>query len=129
MISAPDLVLEFLQVTVAKFFSSNVLPIKIPKPNPLSNNEIPSSSSSWAPYKVFNIGNSNPIPLMEFIEAIEKATEKKAIRKLKKLQPGEVKATWANTELLNSLTGYKSKTRIEEGIKKFVAWYRFFYKI
>ena len=87
------------------------------------------SLSPVAPWRVVNIGNSNAMQLTTFIEAIEDATGCKAERNLMPMQPGDVPATWANAELLRSLTGYSPKTSVHEGVAKFVAWYREYYKV
>lgn len=85
------------------------------------------SLSPVAPWRVVNIGNSNAVHLNEFIKAIEDATGLKAKRNLMPMQAGDVTATWADASLLNSLTGYKPKTNIHDGMKIFVNWYREFY--
>ena len=87
------------------------------------------SISMVAPYRVVNIGNSRPEKLLDFIEAIEKAIERKAVRNLMPLQPGDILATWADTSLLENLTGYKPETNLLEGTKKFVSWYRSYYNV
>ena len=89
----------------------------------------PNPSSSWAKHKIFNIGNSNPIPLMKFIEAIEDALEIKAKKIFEPIQPGDVPATHADTSLLEEWIDFKPSTSIKEGISKFVNWYRSFYKL
>ena len=89
----------------------------------------PDPSNSWAPFKVFNIGNSDPIPLMEYVYALEKALGKRAIIEYLPMQPGDVEATFADTSLLESYIGFKPKTNIKDGIKKFIEWYRDFYQI
>ena len=87
------------------------------------------SLSPVAPYRVVNIGNSDKVRLMDFIEAIEAEVGKPAIRNFMDMQTGDVPATWANAELLQTLTGYKPETNVREGIKRFVAWYREYYSI
>ena len=82
-----------------------------------------------APYRVVNIGNSKPEKLLDFIEAIEKAVGKKAIRNLMPIQAGDVLTTWADTSLLENLTGYKPGTDLFEGTEKFVSWYRRYYNV
>ena len=84
---------------------------------------------SSAPYRIFNIGNSQPVQLMVYLEAIEKAVGKPAIRNLMPMQPGDVAATWADTRDLESMTGFKPATPVEEGVKAFVDWYRSYYDI
>jgi UDP-glucuronate 4-epimerase len=85
------------------------------------------SKSTVAPFRVVNIGNSKPIPLMEFIKAIEKFTGKKSVHNLMPMQAGDVASTWADTSLLKSLTGYTPSTKVEHGVKGFVDWYREYY--
>lgn len=100
-----------------------------PKGNPNWSGQKPDPSCSKAPYKVYNIGNSSPVLLMDFISAIENAIGKKAVMNMMPLQPGDVPATWADvTDLVEDL-GYKPDTSIEEGVGKFVQWYREFYNI
>ena len=85
------------------------------------------SLSPVAPFRVVNIGNSDAVQLVEFIEAIEAATGKKATRNLMPMQAGDVPATWANADLLQKLTGYAPKTAVKDGVAKFVGWYRQYY--
>jgi len=86
------------------------------------------SLSPVAPFRIVNIGNSNKVKLLDFIEELENCLGKKAIRNYMPMQKGDVHATWANTDLLKKLTGYTPKTNISEGIKKFVDWYINYYK-
>lgn len=85
------------------------------------------SLSPVAPFRVVNIGNSQKIRLMDFIEAIEAEIGKPAIRNYMDMQPGDVPATWADASLLQSLTGYRPQTRFQEGVAKFVDWFREYY--
>ena len=89
----------------------------------------PDSSKSWAPYRIFNIGNSNPTKLMDYIDSIEKHTGKKAIKEFLPLQPGDVPATYADTSSLEDWINFKPNTSINEGVKLFVEWYKKFYKL
>tara|TARA_B100000963_G_scaffold357801_1_gene380856 strand:+ start:908 stop:1924 length:1017 start_codon:yes stop_codon:yes gene_type:complete len=100
-----------------------------PKIDPSFNKLEPNPSSSWAPHKVFNIGNSEPISLMKFIEAIEISLGKKAKKIFLPMQPGDVQATSADTYLLEKYIDYKPNTSFEVGIKNFVDWYRDFYEV
>jgi UDP-glucuronate 4-epimerase len=77
-----------------------------------------------APFEVFNLGNSHPVRLVELIELLERATGKKAIREQQAAQPGDVPLTWADISKAERLLGYRPATPIEEGLKRFVAWYR-----
>ena len=87
------------------------------------------SLSSAAPYRVVNIGNSEKVRLMDFIEAIEDSLGRKAIRNYMPMQTGDVPATWADASLLHSLTGYRPQTDYRTGIARFVAWYRDYYGV
>lgn len=93
------------------------------------NGEFPDPSSSPAPYKIYNIGNNNPVRLMDFIEAIEKALGKEAKKNLMPIQPGDVPATWADVEGLVKDMGYKPGTDLEVGVRSFIKWYRDYYTI
>ncbi len=85
------------------------------------------SLSPVAPFRVVNIGNSNPVKLLDFIEAIETSIGKKAVRNYMPMQPGDVQATWADATLLQRLTGYKPETDLKDGVDVFVRWYRDYY--
>ena len=85
------------------------------------------SLSPVAPYRVVNIGNSNTVRLLDFVEAIEDALGMKATRNMMEMQKGDVPATWADASLLQSLTGYRPNTDVREGIGHFVAWFRDYY--
>jgi UDP-glucuronate 4-epimerase len=85
------------------------------------------SLSPVAPYRVVNIGNSQTVRLLDFVDAIEEALGKKAQRNLMEMQKGDVPATWADASLLQSLTGYRPETDVREGIARFVAWFREYY--
>jgi len=89
--------------------------------------EKPVPGSSKAPYKIYNIGNSRPVQLMDFIYAIEKALGKKAQKKMLPMQPGDVIATYADISDLKEDMNYEPHTSIEEGIEKFIQWYMEFY--
>ncbi|GGZ27052.1 NAD-dependent epimerase [Echinicola pacifica] len=82
-----------------------------------------------APFRVFNIGNSKSVALMDFIKAIEKATDKEAVLDMLPMQPGDVPATYADVTALSEATGYKPDTKVEDGVKQFVDWYRSYYKV
>ncbi len=87
----------------------------------------PDPSTSWAPHRIFNIGNSMPTPLMIYIEAIEEAIGTKAKIEFLPMQKGDVQATAADTSALEKWTGFKPNTSIKDGVKKFVEWYKDFY--
>jgi UDP-glucuronate 4-epimerase len=82
-----------------------------------------------APFRIVNIGNSEQIALLDFISAIEAELGKEAKRNYLPMQKGDVHATWASTELLRQVTGYRPQTNYREGIKRFVAWYRDYYEV
>ena len=86
-------------------------------------------ATSNAPYRVFNIGNNNPVPLLDFIGCIEDALGKKAEKNLLPLQDGDVPATFANTDALSEWVGFVPGTSITDGIGRFVAWYRAYYAV
>ena len=86
-------------------------------------------ASSKAPYRVYNIGNNNPVPLMSFINAIEKELGKEAKKELLPIQPGDVESTYADVSGLIEDFGYQPKTTVEEGIHEFMKWYRGYYKV
>lgn len=87
------------------------------------------SLSPVAPFRVLNIGNSTPEPLMDFIAALEDATGISAKKNMMDMQAGDVVATWANTDLLAQITGYRPDTPMRDGVARFVAWYRDYYQV
>ena len=93
-------------------------------PNPNWDSANPDPASSNAPFRIFNIGNNNPVKLSAYIEALEKALGKKAIQQMLPLQPGDVPDTTANVSLLQAETCYTPSTTVEEGVARFVEWYR-----
>ncbi|MGL5788822.1 MAG: NAD-dependent epimerase [Bacteroidales bacterium] len=97
-------------------------------PDKLFNPELPDSSSSTAPYKIYNIGNSNPTPLIDFIGVIEKAMGKEAPKEYLPMQPGDVVATYSDVTELQEKFGYSPKTSLEQGIKEFASWYKSYYQ-
>lgn len=99
----------------------------IPQADP--ENSMSSPDSSKAPYSVYNIGNNEPIELSRFIQAIETATGKEAQKEYLPMQPGDVPATYADIDSLQAKTGFKPATTIEDGMQRFVDWYRDFYQI
>ena len=102
---------------------------RIPQADPNWSSDRPDPSSSCVPYRLYNIGNNQPVALMEFITAIETALGKKAIIAFQPLQPGDVPATYADVADLIADTGFKPSTPVPEGIQKFVDWYRAYYGI
>jgi UDP-glucuronate 4-epimerase len=92
-----------------------------------SNQADPATSN--VPYRVFNIGNNNPVRLLDFIGCIESAVGMTAKKNLLPLQDGDVPATYANTDALNAWVGFVPATPVQAGIERFVAWYRAYYKV
>jgi len=95
----------------------------------LQNFGVDDSKSNVAPFRVVNIGNSQPAQLLDFIEAFEKIIGIKALKNLMPMQSGDVQATWADTSLLEELTGYKPNTDLLTGVQKFVNWCRLYYHV
>ncbi len=89
----------------------------------------PHPGRSWAPHRLFNIGNASPTPLLTYVEALEQALDRPAQRRLLPLQPGDVPATAADTSALEAWTGFRPATPVREGVARFVAWYRAFYQV
>jgi UDP-glucuronate 4-epimerase len=89
----------------------------------------PDPATAAAPHRVFNIGNASPVPLLRFIELLEQALGRPAIRDLQPMQPGDVPATAADTTALESWVGFRPSTAIESGIGSFAAWYRAFHDV
>lgn len=100
-----------------------------PKGNTTWTGQHPDPSTSKAPYKVYNIGNNNPVTLMDFIKAIEAELGMEAQKEMLPIQPGDVPATYADVQDLMDDLGYKPETKIEDGIRAFVGWYRGFYGV
>ena len=101
----------------------------IPQPNPNWSPEAPDPGTSKAPYKIYNIGNNQPVELMRFIEVLEDCLGKKAEKNLLPIQMGDVPATYADVDDLIKDVGFKPNTPIEKGIESFVDWYKSYYKI
>lgn len=100
-----------------------------PTGNKLWDGDLPDPSSSFAPYRVFNIGNNKPVELLRFIEVLEEKIGKKAIKNFMPIQPGDVPETYADIEALENAVGFRPLTSIEEGISNFVDWYLEYYKV
>ena len=98
-------------------------------PNPAFDSAQPDPASSNAPYRVFNIGNSRPTPLMDYIHALEDALGTKAKKNYLSMQSGDVPATAASTDELFAWIGFRPNTSVAEGVGSFVKWYRQFYSI
>jgi UDP-glucuronate 4-epimerase len=101
---------------------------RVAEADPAYRAELPDPGTSNVPYRVFNIGNHDPVPLLDFIACIEDALGRKAVKNLLPLQDGDVPATYADTSTLAAWTGFVPKTDIRTGIDRFVAWYREYYR-
>lgn len=101
----------------------------LPEKNETWNSDSPDSASSFAPYRLYNIGNNAPVELNHYIEVLEDCLGKKAERNLLPLQPGDVPDTYADVEALIQDVDYKPNTTVEVGIRNFVDWYREYYKV
>jgi UDP-glucuronate 4-epimerase len=98
-------------------------------PSPAFDKASPDPATSWAPFRVFNIGNQGPVQLADFVSAIEGALGRKAEKRLRPMQPGDVPATYADVSELTQWTGFKPGTPVVDGVAQFVHWYRNYYKI
>ncbi|MDM8525286.1 NAD-dependent epimerase [Desulfococcaceae bacterium HSG8] len=102
---------------------------RLPEPNPAWSGDAPDPGTSYVPYKVYNIGNNQPVKLTEFIEIIEKTLGRTAEKEFLDLQPGDVPATYADVDDLMKDVGFKPATPIEEGIGNFISWYKEYYGV
>ena len=102
---------------------------KIPEPSPEWRGENPDPGTSCTPYRIYNIGNNQPVELMRFIEIIEECLGKKATKNMLPMQPGDVHATYADVDDLARDVGFKPNTPIEEGINNFIVWFRGYYNM
>ena len=97
--------------------------------NPSWSGDQPDPGTSAAPYRLYNIGNNNPVELMHLIEVLEQALGKTAQKDFMPIQPGDVPATYADVDALQQDVGFKPDTPIEQGVERFVAWYRDYYRV
>ncbi|MBU1192767.1 MAG: NAD-dependent epimerase [Gammaproteobacteria bacterium] len=102
---------------------------KVPEPNPEWSSDAPDSASSNAPFKIYNIGNNEPVELMHYIKVLEDCLGKKAEMNMLPLQPGDVPDTYADVQDLVKDVGYKPATSVEDGVARFVEWYREYFKV
>jgi UDP-glucuronate 4-epimerase len=102
---------------------------KVPGPDPGWNGDAPDSATSYAPYRLYNIGNNNPVELMHFIGILEDCLGRKAQKNLLPMQPGDVPATCADVDDLIRDAGFKPSTSLEEGVGRFVEWYKSYYEV
>jgi UDP-glucuronate 4-epimerase len=99
------------------------------KPNPLWQSKTPDPASSTSPYRIYNIGNQNPIPLMDFIRSLEEVVGKKAQMEFTDMAPGDVHETYASTIELEKDFGFRPSTELSKGLSQFFDWYRSYYKV
>ena len=99
------------------------------EPDPAWTGASPDPATSFAPYRIFNIGNNTPVELMRYIRAVEAALGKKAKMEMLGMQMGDVRVTSADISRLEAWVGFRPQTKVEEGIDKFVAWYREYYGV
>jgi UDP-glucuronate 4-epimerase len=102
---------------------------KLPQPNPTWSGDRPDPGTSNAPYRMYNIGNNQPVELMYFIKVLEDCLGKEAKKNMLPMQLGDVPATYADIDDLYADVGFKPNTQIEVGIERFVAWYKDYYKV
>ena len=100
-----------------------------PVANPAYDSAAADPATSAAPYRVFNIGNHEPVQLLDFIAAIERHAGRSAIKTFMDMQPGDVPATHADVSELSAWTGFTPATSVDEGVGRFVAWYRDYYRV
>jgi UDP-glucuronate 4-epimerase len=100
---------------------------KIPEPNPDWTGDAPDAASSTAPYRLYNIGNNQPVELMHYIEVLEDCLGKKSVKNMLPMQPGDVQATYADVDELVRAIDYKPAMSVEEGMARFVDWYSDYY--
>lgn len=102
---------------------------RVAEPDQNFKRDTPDASSSWAPYRIFNIGNQQPVELMDYVSALERALGKEAQKNMLPLQPGDVPATSADTTELRNYIDFAPATSVETGMSRFVEWYRDYYRI
>ncbi|MDP3481974.1 MAG: protein CapI, partial [Sulfuricella sp.] len=102
---------------------------KVAQPNSSFDRAAPDTASSDAPYRIYNIGNHEPVELMTFIETIESACGKKAVKNMLPMQDGDVVATYADIEELSKAVGFAPHTPLSVGVAKFAAWFKGYYGV
>jgi UDP-glucuronate 4-epimerase len=103
--------------------------VRIARPNPQWDSAKPDPASSFAPFRIYNIGNHQPVPLLRYIEVIEECIGRKAQKNMLPLQAGDVPETFADIDDLVRDVGYRPATPIEVGVRKFVEWFRGYYAV
>jgi UDP-glucuronate 4-epimerase len=101
---------------------------KVAVPDLEWNSDAPDPSTSYAPYRIYNIGNQRPVTLLRYIEVLEQCLGRTAQKNLVPMQPGDVPDTWADVEALARDVGYRPSTPLEQGVKHFVDWYLEYYR-
>ena len=101
----------------------------VAQPNPQWSGDAPDPASSYAPYRIYNIGNNSPVKLLDFVEAIEESLGKKAEKQFMPLQDGDVPATYADVQDLMEAVDFKPSTDLRVGVQRFVDWYRDYYEV
>lgn len=99
------------------------------QPNPDWDGNAPDPATSYAPWRLYNIGNNRPVQLMHYIDVLERCLGREARKEMLPLQPGDVPDTWANADDLVQGVGYRPQTPVEEGVRRFVEWYRTYYGV
>ncbi|MAN91911.1 MULTISPECIES: NAD-dependent epimerase [unclassified Hyphomonas] len=102
---------------------------KVAEPDPDWDASAPDPATSNAPYRIYNIGNNQPVKLLDYVEALENSLGRKATRNLMPMQPGDVKNTYADVTKLTEAVGYRPSTSVKDGVERFVAWYREYHGI
>ncbi len=103
--------------------------VRVPGPSPGWDGNSPDPATSQAPYRLYNIGNHDPIELLRFIEILEGHLGRRAVKNLLPMQPGDVPVTYADIDDLIRDVGFRPSTPIEEGLRRFVEWYRWYYRV
>ena len=101
---------------------------RIPAPDPSVDMTRPDPALSTVPHRLYNIGNHQPVKLLDFIEILERALGRKAVKNLLPMQPGDVVATYADVDDLRAAVGFAPSTTLEQGVARFVAWYHDYYR-
>jgi UDP-glucuronate 4-epimerase len=100
----------------------------VPQGNPAWSGDDPDPATSYAPWRVYNIGNHTPVELMDVVRLLEQALGKPALKDMLPMQPGDVRATCADVDALQKAVGFAPNTPVAEGIKRFVEWYRAYHR-
>jgi UDP-glucuronate 4-epimerase len=101
----------------------------VPEGNPAWSGDDPDPATSYAPWRVYNIGNHTPVELMDVVRLLEQALGKPALKEMLPMQPGDVRATCANVDALQKAVGFAPNTPVAEGVKRFIEWYRAYHRV